>query len=164
LNFQKNPYPGCIASAFVISAAAIFDISNGTSCLRRPYANSFVSKSHMQAFYISSRINSHSLNAHLYKYELREVRFLLFAINIFLNIYLNLKFKQWTLNSKSHKLKFELKYWNLKCYDGSIRIKVGQILLVTYRQLILQFYQKLPTISLNNFMASITQRTSPFQL
>jgi hypothetical protein len=26
LNFQRNPYPGCIASAFVISAAAIFDI------------------------------------------------------------------------------------------------------------------------------------------
>jgi hypothetical protein len=41
-----------------------------------------------------------------------------------------------------------------------LRIKVGQILLVTYRQLIfLQFYQKLP-IQFHNFMASITQRTS----
>jgi hypothetical protein len=72
---ERNPYPGCIASAFVISAAAI-TFSNRTSCLRRPYANSFISKSHMQAFYISSRINSHGLNIHLYKYELREVRFL----------------------------------------------------------------------------------------
>jgi hypothetical protein len=45
----------------------------------------------------------------------------LFAINIFLNIYLNLKFKQQTLNSKSHKLKFGIKKWNLKCYDGSTK-------------------------------------------
>jgi hypothetical protein len=46
-----------------------------------------------------------------------------------------------------------------------LRIKVGQILLVTYQ---LIFFTILPetsdSISLNNFMASITQRTSPFQL
>jgi hypothetical protein len=45
LNFQKEIYPGCIASAFVISAAAIiFDIFKWVAW-RRPYANSFVSKS-----------------------------------------------------------------------------------------------------------------------
>jgi hypothetical protein len=46
-----------------------------------------------------------------------------------------------------------------------LRIKVGQILLVTYRQLIfLHLPETSDSISLNNFMASITQRTSPFPI
>jgi hypothetical protein len=46
-----------------------------------------------------------------------------------------------------------------------LRIKVGQILLVTYRQLIFyNFTETSDSISLNNFMASITQERHLFQL
>jgi hypothetical protein len=62
--FSERIYPGCIASAFVISAAAIYYFQIGQVAWRRPMQTAS-SANHMQTFYISSRIN-HGLNAHLF--------------------------------------------------------------------------------------------------
>jgi hypothetical protein len=73
--FSEKPYPGCIASAFVILQQQYLTFSD--NLLDGPIQTA-ISKPNMQTFCISGRVNNHSFNAHFFTSSYYTVNFSLY--------------------------------------------------------------------------------------